>query len=521
MGNVWDFFKPDPSVEYPTVDGALSQVCYYEALEDCYMRFCDKLQSDSVESLADYWVFHSPYNKLVQKSYGRLFFLDERKRGIIEGDKEEKKYPEEEPLREYLTKPLKETYTDKSLEKILKKISFSSYTQRLSDATYASKLIGNTYTASVFLGLASLLDRVELNEGSTIGMFSYGSGAIATMYRLHVRSPSSSRFTLEKISRNLKLTERLSQRKEVLPNELDHALETRSRMHRAGAPYTPLYPCDRLFLGTYYLKSIDSNWVRTYTRLEKPCEIKNHEQLAPQKVREIAKREEVSTPVKGKLSITSESTHRVASVITGVSAGLPGSDPVFHVDNLSKLIQGKVLISNISSKTRQAMLEKNVVQLLKCPNGVSKKIQVKNDDEVIHLAGVLGSLDMTRSYGVPPGLAKTMDLASQVAVAAGLEALKDAGLVSGASSNLNDWKLPEHLCESTGIVYASSFPAMDAAVGEVMRFLQSKTIDSADAYRLILALRAKLQSVQTLTEEDERCFSKLLESTPKGESKKI
>lgn len=36
--NVWDFFKPDHTVEYPTVDGKLSQVCYYQALEDVYTR---------------------------------------------------------------------------------------------------------------------------------------------------------------------------------------------------------------------------------------------------------------------------------------------------------------------------------------------------------------------------------------------------------------------------------------------------------------------------------------------------
>jgi 3-hydroxy-3-methylglutaryl-CoA-synthase len=45
--NVWDFFKPDHTVEYPTVDGKLSQVCYYQALEDVYTRFCDKLSSTS------------------------------------------------------------------------------------------------------------------------------------------------------------------------------------------------------------------------------------------------------------------------------------------------------------------------------------------------------------------------------------------------------------------------------------------------------------------------------------------
>jgi hydroxymethylglutaryl-CoA synthase len=89
--NVYDFYKPDPTVEYPTVDGALSQTCYYRALEDCYTKFCDRVDklnnvhggavaadgtttsSSSKKNndeyfnadAADYFVFHAPYNKLV------------------------------------------------------------------------------------------------------------------------------------------------------------------------------------------------------------------------------------------------------------------------------------------------------------------------------------------------------------------------------------------------------------------------------------------------------------------------
>ena len=103
--NVWDFFKPDHNVEYPTVDGALSQTCYYRALEDCYQRFADKMdklhsssQSKGEEASSpektkcdqktfdaespDYFVFHAPYNKLVQKSYARLYLLDAKRKQI-------------------------------------------------------------------------------------------------------------------------------------------------------------------------------------------------------------------------------------------------------------------------------------------------------------------------------------------------------------------------------------------------------------------------------------------------------
>eukprot|EP00523_Entomoneis_sp_CCMP467_P003814 CAMPEP_0168759706 /NCGR_PEP_ID=MMETSP0724-20121128/22370_1 /TAXON_ID=265536 /ORGANISM="Amphiprora sp., Strain CCMP467" /LENGTH=68 /DNA_ID=CAMNT_0008808655 /DNA_START=39 /DNA_END=242 /DNA_ORIENTATION=- len=66
----------------------------------------------------------------------------------------------------------------------------------------------------------------------------------------------------------MKLTQRLTTREEVDPAELDWALETRAKMHRAGAPYQPIYPTvGRLFPGTYYLTGIDSEWKRTYSRV--------------------------------------------------------------------------------------------------------------------------------------------------------------------------------------------------------------------------------------------------------------
>jgi hydroxymethylglutaryl-CoA synthase len=201
--HVWDFFKPDPSVEYPTVDGALSQVCYYRALEDVYERFLAKLpgrpDQRTVETAADYYCFHAPYNKLVQKSFARLFLMDARRQhssngkgGADDGDGlEEKKL--DHPLQEWVEKEITETYNDKQLEKAVQKISAAAFKHKCGDANYASTQIGNTYTASVFFGLASLVDRLggtdKLVEGTTIGMFSYGSGALATMYRLHVYVP--------------------------------------------------------------------------------------------------------------------------------------------------------------------------------------------------------------------------------------------------------------------------------------------------------------------------------------------
>uniref|UniRef100_A0A7S2LNP4 Hydroxymethylglutaryl-CoA synthase n=1 Tax=Leptocylindrus danicus TaxID=163516 RepID=A0A7S2LNP4_9STRA len=553
--NVWDFYKPDHTVEYPTVDGALSQTCYYQALEGCYLRLANKIDAISnatgddasasfdAES-ADYLVFHAPYNKLVQKSYARLYFLDARRRA-------EKKYSSttndnddtNNPLAEWVSKPIHETYTDRALDSALKKLSTTSFKARLADANAASKEIGNTYTASVFVGLASLIDRVggrgELSVGKNVVVFSYGSGALATMYRLHVRDPTQSRFTIAKMAKTLSLTARLAQREEVDPCELDHALETRARMHHAGPNYIPLYPPERLFPGTYYLNGIGSNWVRTYSRLPLSTnsdinqimergETTTFQPLAPALVLQMAKRDEVSTPVTGRLRVLSksdldavemlnEANNRIACVISGVAAGLPGKSgtAVFNEDNLNRLVSGEQCITPINTGAKSTMLDMNVVQLKKHKDGTIERYPVNEEAKLIQLAAQLGHLSLVDAYGVPPGLAQTMDVAAQIAVAAGLEALKSAGLVTGRTNDPLEWRLKEEHRDTTGVVYCSSFPAMDAAVGEVMRFLESQTVEAATIHSLIAALRSRMVRFSgELSEEDEAALANLASRAP-------
>jgi 3-oxoacyl-(acyl-carrier-protein) synthase len=324
----------------------------------------------------------------------------------------------------------------------------------------------------------------------------------------------------------MKLTERLSTREEIHPSELDHALETRARMHRAGAPYTPVYPTKgRLFPGTYYLSGIDENWRRIYARIPLDASVaKPGTPLAPPVVLRLAHHDAVSHPVTGALRVRSstedgiadqhtEVRRRIACVITGTAAGLPGRPNVFAPDNLDRLIRGDQCITPISDEAKRAMLEKNVVQIIKKADKTIERVPVDSEEAVIKLAAQLGSFDLTESYGVPPGLAQTMDVAAQVAVAAGMEALKNAGLLSGRSNDPSEWILPERYRDTTGVVYASSFPAMDAAVGEVMRFLKSQTVDAASTMRLIAALRQRMVETADdgkLADEDEGAFARLI-----------
>jgi 3-oxoacyl-(acyl-carrier-protein) synthase len=69
----------------------------------------------------------------------------------------------------------------------------------------------------------------------------------------------------------------------------------------------------------------------------------------------------------------------------------------------------------------------------------------------------------------------------QIAVAAGLEALKNAGLVRGSSSGKpeeddNCWQLNAEHQDTTGVIFVTSFPAMEAVVDEVSRFHNTKQL---------------------------------------------
>ncbi len=92
MEDVFDFYKPTLTSEYPRVDGHLSNACYLRALDFCYLGYARKFQKTFGMSILfhtfycsghpftsndfDFAVFHAPYNKLVQKSFGRYAWQD-------------------------------------------------------------------------------------------------------------------------------------------------------------------------------------------------------------------------------------------------------------------------------------------------------------------------------------------------------------------------------------------------------------------------------------------------------------
>lgn len=547
--HVWDFFKPKMNSEYPEVDGVLSETCFLKALDDCYTRHCEKQKvvhgrsdADVGTGATDHYLFHSPYNKLVQKSLARIYYQDVRA-GRIQSP----------AIARWNAVPLESTYKDKELETQLKEASATCYAEKVAPACAASKLIGNTYTASVWMNLAALVAVYgSALDGRRISLFSYGSGALATMLEINpLAVPPGSKFTLERMQKELDLFSRLDSRERLPPSSLTHALEARERLHHT-APYSPYYHTDSLFPGTFYLQEINAKYERIYVRksveavqsyggvlAREPSDTSLAQdrrrlgsgsdtddqalELAgqlldssmndnsafwlsaegdPQRLRGTSEESIEGTAGMRRPTLKNSKTFVWASgrpnvkvVVTGVAAALPGRDSAVFtpgVNNVHRIIRGENCITVIPEAIKDAMLEKNVNLLQKNKDGSQVKIPIKTHEENINVCASLGDFNLT-AYGVPESIASTMDRSVQVAVAAGLEALKDAGIVTG-EGGLSGWELPVSMQDTTGVVYATSFPALDTAIAEVSKYFSTKTVTGQHIPLIVSELRKRLQT---------------------------
>jgi hydroxymethylglutaryl-CoA synthase len=91
---------------------------------------------------------HSPFNKLVAKSIGRLLFNE-----FVENPDE----PRFESVQEFRGITLEESIGNKEIERTFTKLAATYYEEKIVPSVMLSKRLGNTYTASVYTSLASLL----------------------------------------------------------------------------------------------------------------------------------------------------------------------------------------------------------------------------------------------------------------------------------------------------------------------------------------------------------------------------
>jgi len=248
MKHVYDFYKPYMSSPFPEVDGKLSNECFLESIDECYQKFVQirrsRLGVDTHIEDWDYFVFHSPYNKLVQKSMGRLMYND----FLIHQSKEQ--YSE---LQEFSKLPPSETRSDRAVYKAFAKASKPLYKQKVEPSTVLPKAIGNCYTASVYCALISLLvekDAVHLQNANVL-TFSYGSGLCSSLFHLKFTDDVS---RIEEAQKKADYRHRLSDRVETSPEKFNSVMDDKVALLAKDREYfEPTHTISPCFPGTYQL----------------------------------------------------------------------------------------------------------------------------------------------------------------------------------------------------------------------------------------------------------------------------
>ncbi|MDW8318876.1 MAG: beta-ketoacyl synthase N-terminal-like domain-containing protein, partial [Anaerolineae bacterium] len=198
-------------------------------------------------------------------------------------------------------------------------------------------------------------------------------------------------------------------------------------------------------------------------------------------------------------------------VISGTGLGLPGPNkPLMDPDNALRILRGEQFIDLIPERFRKRILNKRITRLVKAEDGSGSFQVITDPSEVIKLAGRKGSFDLAEEYGVPAKLVEALDITTQYCFAAGLDALREAGIPlvqtwrkTSTGRYLPDrWMLPEPLRDETGVIFASAFPGGDRFAEEFTRYYTWES--RLQQLALLEDLRGYVSDWQTLQEINRR-----------------
>ena len=199
--------------------------------------------------------------------------------------------------------------------------------------------------------------------------------------------------------------------------------------------------------------------------------------------------------------------------ISGAALGLPGTEHIFDDGNVGRILRGEQFIDVIPTRFRRAMLDKHITRLVKSDNGGPTFETINDVADVIKLAGRGGTLDLEKEFGVTADRLAALDRVTQLAMAVGIDALRDAGIplvmrykITSKGTQLPDrWALPDALRDDTGVIFASAFPGYDSFV----QILSDYYLDRARREQLALleSLRTRIVEANghsTLEQEIDR-----------------
>lgn len=265
--NAYDFFKPNLGKEFPVVNGRLSTELYNRVLLEVYEKVLRAYREEGVVvdlSFFDFFCFHCPFAKQVEKGFLKLYFNDIIKGRFKDEDQDFYEFIKEKPN-------FNEKIVQKNLRHILNK---NKIFDKLQSSLDLNRKIGNIYTGSLYLSLISLFYNKKNTDlvNKRVFMYSYGSGCAATVFSLKIHSNFDKNRFLDIKGLNNMMNNRI---KVSIDNFEDLNLR-RSSLYNKNNIKNKLNK-DYLWDDSYYLQSVDDLGKRSYLYInDKNIKLENH-----------------------------------------------------------------------------------------------------------------------------------------------------------------------------------------------------------------------------------------------------
>jgi len=202
-------------------------------------------------------------------------------------------------------------------------------------------------------------------------------------------------------------------------------------------------------------------------------------------------------------------------VVTGAALGLPGVERVFDDENIARILDGQQFIDSIPHRLRREMLDRHITRLVKRESGDPTFETIDSEADVIKLAGRSAPLDVVSEFGVDAARDAALDTSTRLAIGAGFDALRDAGIplvmrykTTTLGTKLPDrWGLPESVRDDTGVIFASAFPGLDNFAKDLERYYIDR--NNREQLSTLEAVRARISDDRQAAAEVDRRIHEL------------
>ena len=184
-----DFFRPI-GMRCAVVNGKYSNLCYLAAMDGAFYSYKKKALARGMIRLAggectsdhlDHMIFHIPYPRMAE--YAAASILRREWRDLPRWREVEEEIGPEPRSEDFSGQKERLSAEGDYKRRFSKSAKFlEAYEKMVKPSTLISSVVGNIYTGSIYLGLASLLEKNLLVPGQRIGLGSYGSGCSAAFF---------------------------------------------------------------------------------------------------------------------------------------------------------------------------------------------------------------------------------------------------------------------------------------------------------------------------------------------------